>query len=127
MSITTVTSAASSTTASALTGNNSLSADSFLTLLVTELRMQDPLDPMDTAGLVQQLAQMDLVAETRGVREGQELTQALTMVGRTVTWQDSATGDTCSGAATGVVRDGSTALLLVGAKRLKLSDIVAIS
>lgn len=120
------TAVANSSATSTPTARNSLTADDFLALLVTELRMQDPLNPLDTAGMIQQLSQMEMVTETRLTREGQEFGQAISLLGKTVRWQDSATGAYYQGDVTGVVRDGSTSLLVVGDTLLKLSELVAI-
>ena len=117
-------SAGSSSTSAML---NSISSDDFLTLLVTELQMQDPLNPMDTEGMVQQLSQMEMVAETRLVREGQEFAQSQTLIGKPVHWQDGDTGAYCNGTVEGVLRDDGSVLLVVGDNRLKLDDVLAIS
>lgn len=106
---------------------NTIDADDFLTLLVTEMQSQDPLDPMDTTAMVQQLSQMELVAETRMAREGQDFSQGLGLIGRTVQWLDSTTGVLRGGTVEGVLRDGSTTLLAVGNYTLKLTELLAIS
>lgn len=109
------------------TGPNSLTADDFLSLLVTELRMQDPLSPMDTQALVQQLAQMDMVAETRRARESQEFGHAVSLIGRTVSWEDAEAGLDGTGVVSGVSRDGSAAALVVDGQRLRLDQVIAVS
>jgi flagellar basal-body rod modification protein FlgD len=109
------------------TGPNSLGPDSFLRLLIAQLQTQDPLSPMDTQGMISQLATMEMVAESRAARQCQELTQAVALMGRTVYWNEPETGLLYSGAVTGVQRDGSEAYVLVGEVPLKLGEILAIS
>lgn len=111
------------TTGSQTTGLSSLSADSFLTLLITELRLQDPLSPMDTQALVQQLAQMDMVAEVRQARESQEFGHAVSLIGRTVQWEDAQTGLPTSGVVSGVARDGAATALVVDGQHLALDQV----
>ena len=104
-----------------------LGADEFLKLLIAELRTQDPMDPMDTGAMMQQLSQLSMVAETRQVREGQDFGQAVGLIGRTVQWGDAQTSESRIGVVDGVLRQGSTALIVVGDQRLKLDQILAIS
>ena len=101
--------------------------DDFLVLLIAELQSQDPMDPMDNATFMAQLSQMQVVAETRQMRQSQEVSQALAMVGRQVHWQDPDTGDYYYGVVDGVVTEGSEPLVLVGDKQLKLGQILAIT
>lgn len=126
MAVSAVSTAAASSS-SATTGANSLGPDEFMTLLITELRMQDPMSPMDTQGLVQQLSQMEMVSETRMARQSQDFSQALAMIGRTATWQDATTGEVQSGAISGVVRNGSDAQVMVGGAKLSLDEITSVS
>ena len=44
------------------TGNNKLDQDSFLRLMTTQLKFQDPFDPLDNQAMVAQLAQFSSVA-----------------------------------------------------------------
>jgi len=125
MSVTGIQSASQSNAAPA-TGLNSFTPDDFLNLLVTELRMQDPLSPMDTQALVQQLSQMQMVAETRQSRESQEFGQAVGLIGRTVNWENTETGLSGAGIVSGIARDGSSTTVLVDGQRLKLNQIVTV-
>lgn len=103
------------------------SPDSFLKLLIAELRNQDPNNPMDSQAMIAQLATMDQVSETRATRQGQDMLQAVGLIGKTVVWQDEQTGIQQSDLVTGVVRNGSDPEIVVGSQQLKLSQIVAIT
>lgn len=84
------TSTASSTALSQLTGN----LDSFLTLLTTQLKNQDPLNPLDTEKFTSQLvefASVEQSIETNrhlqtliGLQAAADRDGALSMIGRTV-------------------------------------------
>lgn len=83
-------SARSTTALSQLTGN----LDSFLTLLTTQLRNQDPLDPLDTEKFTSQLVQFASVEQTIqtnkhletliGLQAAADRDGALAMIGKTI-------------------------------------------
>ena len=54
--------AAGASTTAAETSTSAASQDRFLKLLVTQLKNQDPLNPMDNAEMTSQLAQMSTVS-----------------------------------------------------------------
>ncbi|GAA0466800.1 flagellar hook assembly protein FlgD [Parasphingorhabdus litoris] len=61
------------------TGDNNLGQDSFLRLMTTQLKFQDPFDPLDNQAMVAQLAQFSSVA---GISEmNQSLTEIASMLG----------------------------------------------
>ena len=51
----------------ALSGEDELGRDAFLTLLTTQLTNQNPLDPMDNEAFVAQLAQFSSVEGIKGM------------------------------------------------------------
>jgi flagellar basal-body rod modification protein FlgD len=67
----------------------------FLSLLVTQMRNQDPTQPMDSSQMVSQLAQISQVSATQALQtsfdalstslQGNQMLQASSMVGRSVT------------------------------------------
>ena len=56
-------------TATAEADPNTASADRFLTMLVTQLKNQDPLNPMDNAQITSQMAQINTVTGLEKVNE----------------------------------------------------------
>jgi flagellar basal-body rod modification protein FlgD len=73
-------------------GASGVSMDAFLQLLVTQLRNQDPLEPMSNEDFLTQLAQfqsldeqMKATASTRSLLLAQSLASASALVGKTVT------------------------------------------
>lgn len=61
------------------TGDNNLDQDSFLRLMTTQLKFQDPFDPLDNQAMVAQLAQFSSVA---GISEmSRSLTDIASMLG----------------------------------------------
>jgi flagellar basal-body rod modification protein FlgD len=92
--------AASSASAFGLTGaEKSMNRDDFLKLLVAQLKNQDPLKPQDNTEFVAQLAQFSSLEATMGINDrldmltlqsrGQSNTEAISMVGKTVTVRGS--------------------------------------
>lgn len=69
------TSAVNSATTAAARNTGSADADRFLTLLVAQLKNQDPMNPMDNAQMTSQMAQINTVT---GIQQVNQSIQALT-------------------------------------------------
>lgn len=89
----------STTTAADATGNNSLNEDTFLKLLVAQLKYQDPMNPADSTQFLSQTAQFTQVETLQKMEKLQESSQAANqvlaaaaMVGRPVTYSLTSVG-----------------------------------
>ncbi|HEY8491779.1 MAG TPA: flagellar hook capping FlgD N-terminal domain-containing protein [Dehalococcoidia bacterium] len=76
-------------------GHNELGQDDFLQLIIAQMRNQNPLEPMKDTDFIAQMAQFDTLTQMRKVNEAlvalqrlSELTQASSLLGRTVTAVD---------------------------------------
>ncbi len=93
---------------SATTGNSELGKDQFLNLLVTQLRYQNPLEPMQDQEFIAQLATFSQLEEIQGLSDTVEalsssftsyisgsmsLQLAGTLIGREVSYVDPSTAD----------------------------------
>lgn len=97
---------------SALGQTKTLSQADFLSLLIQQMRNQDPTQPMDSSQMVSQLAQINQVSATQNLQtsfdalaqsmQGNQLLQASSMVGRDVT-VPSAVGRLQGGSLDGAV------------------------
>ncbi len=67
------------------TGSDSVDKEQFLNLLVTELKYQDPLQPMDNTEYVAQLATFSELEQMQNVAKTTEVSRATSMVGSLVT------------------------------------------
>ena len=70
--------------------------DTFLKLLAAQLQHQNPLNPTDDQQFLAQMAQMSEVEQVTNMARGQQeitrsqqMTEAVGLIGRTVTWLDS--------------------------------------
>jgi flagellar basal-body rod modification protein FlgD len=103
--------------------------DTFLKLLVAQLKYQDPSNPADSTQFLAQTAQFTQVEKLGQIADmikAQQLIGASALVGRTVTYQD-ATGATQSGVVTTVKLNGdSEPTLMVGNTDVQLSKVTEV-
>jgi flagellar basal-body rod modification protein FlgD len=113
----------------ATTPTNNLGKQEFLQLLVTQLKNQDPLDPLNDREFISQMAQLSTLESTNGLAAqvtemvaGQQRNQALQMVGHDVEYAGSS-GDLVRGRVTGVSLDAGVPVLLVGDDKVPVEAI----
>ena len=106
-----------------------LDLDQFVQLLVTELRNQDPMEPMSNQEILNQISQIreiesnQRLTDTLGsVMMGQNLVTAGNMLGQVVKGL-SETGDRVSGAVDSVTIEDGVAKVHVGEQTLDLKNI----
>ncbi|QOZ07650.1 flagellar hook assembly protein FlgD [Bradyrhizobium sp. CCBAU 51765] len=106
------------------TSSNSVDYNTFLQLLIAEMKNQDPTNPMDTSQYMSQFAQLSTVEQAMqtnskldALLSSQSLSQANGLIGKTVSFTDS-TGASFSGKVVSVSinSDGSIATLADGTK-----------
>lgn len=112
--------------------SGSFGNDVFLKLLVAQMQYQDPLEPTDSSQMMSQLAQFSQVEGLNNVNRqitalglGQDFGQAVSMIGRTVTWQ-GADGNPKSGVVSGVAPDPKGALLVIGDDRVYTGQVLRV-
>lgn len=86
--ITGVGTGAAAATQTKKTSNSELGKDDFLKLLVTQLRYQDPMKPMDDTAFVAQLAQFSSLEQMQNMTASLQASQAGNMIGKAITWTD---------------------------------------
>ena len=64
--------------------NSMVSTDTFLKLLVAQLKYQDPLSPQDNTQFVTQLAQMTSLQEMQSMKSSMQNAQAYDMIGKVI-------------------------------------------
>ena len=127
-SLTPATPATTSTTGTSGSGGSSLDQDTFLKLLVAQLKYQDPSKPTDSSQFLAQTAQFTLVEKMEALAKSQEqlvttseLSSATALVGTRVTYLQE--GVSASGTVTGVSISNGVPTLLVGDKKVELSQV----
>jgi flagellar basal-body rod modification protein FlgD len=114
----------SSTNSTTSTSSTGVDYNTFLRLLIAEMKNQDPTNPMDTSQYMSQFAQLSSVEQAMqtnnkldALLSSQSLSQADGLIGKTVSFTDS-TGASFSGkvASVAINSDGSIATLENGTK-----------
>lgn len=105
----------------------------FLKLLIAQLKNQDPSNPADTNEMVQEQAQLAELEQMQNLNTNlvsmmamQNVSQAVSLVGKTITGTTSA-GLAVSGTVTSLVFDNGTPYLKVGSDQVPLANIESIS
>lgn len=124
--------ASSSSTTPSIADSVEGGEDLFLQLLVSQIRYQNPLDPMDNNEFLAQTAQFTMVEQITRVAEQQtellafqRATLAAGMIGQTVTGIDEVGGEEISGIVDLVVYNFGEPQLVIGGVRIGLDEITS--
>lgn len=104
--------------------------ETFLTLLVAQLKYQDPLEPQDNTAFVTQLAQMSSLSQMQDMSATLQNSQAYDMIGKEIYAGvlDSDTGETTyyTGVVDSVVINSGIPYLVVGNTAIRVSDVLQV-
>ena len=104
-----------------------LDKDAFMKLLVTQMKYQDPLNPMDNQEMMAQLAQFTALEQMTNVAKSAEKQFANSMLGKQVsyTYKDTTTGTSQDfiGKVDYVKLNGGEVLLGIGNKEIELKNV----
>lgn len=112
----------------------------FLTLLVTQLQNQDPLDPMDSVNFTSQLAQFSSLEQLTQVSSGLQALIAAqnsmqnaylsNLIGKEVIYESSSpdgSNEKLQGTVTGISYDSDgTRFIIDGEKKVAIGDIIQV-
>lgn len=111
---------------------NDLGTSTFLSLMLTQMRNQNPLEPMKDNEMISQMAQLNSVEELQkmstsmsSVEHLNQLLSASGMMGKSVTYKDS-NGSLASALVSSVTIDGESVFLTVGDKTIPISSVLKI-
>lgn len=106
----------------------------YFQLLTVQLQHQDPVDPVDQEALINDLTQFSILEGIENLNASfgqflqlQELTQGVNLIGKTVDYQDAATGEIRSGTATDVFNIDKSIQVLVDGQAVTLDQIARVS
>jgi flagellar basal-body rod modification protein FlgD len=121
------TSPAAETTASSVasSSNGLLDPNEFLSLLVDNLKYQDPLDPTSSADFLTQLASLSQVQTEEQVATTDQTSAAANLIGDTVSGSD-ASGLPVSGVVSGFSVTSNGPILDVGNDSVSLGEIASV-
>jgi flagellar basal-body rod modification protein FlgD len=112
---------------------DNLDKDSFLKLLVTELRHQDPTQPMENKEFISQMAQFSSLEQMTNVNKSVQALaktsrsgEAYSLLGKSVKAFDPATGVKVEGVVTSMFYKNDDIRLIVNNKEIGLNDIHAV-
>lgn len=112
----------------------------FLTLLTTQLRNQNPLEPMENGEFIQQISQLAAVEQTQALNDkisslivlqeivaGQNaFTQSASLVGKTVEYIDPVTGEEKSGLVSAIHMNSQGLLIDVNGEQVPMNLVTGI-
>ena len=122
------------TSATTKTGSSGFSSDDFLSLLVQQLKNQDPSSPMSSSDMANQMAQMETVLELQKMATAvttlnstNQKLSATSMIGKTIAYTDATTKATTTGKVDSVEFSDTDVLLNIGTTQVSLSDVLGVS
>lgn len=130
--LTSTTSATNSTTRA--TGSSTLGKDDFLKVLITQLRNQDPMQPLQDKDFIAQMAQFSSVEQLMDLsanmgKLSQNLGLASNMIGKNIEWTETSGKDTVlkSGLVSSIVVRGGIQYAIVDDQAISLDQVLSIS
>jgi flagellar basal-body rod modification protein FlgD len=99
-----------------------LQPNTFLSLLVDELKYQDPLDPTNSSDFMNQIAELSQVEQLQTVSSSSEISEAAGLIGQSVTGDDTS-GQLITGTVTGVTNGTNGPTLDVNGDTVDLSSV----
>jgi flagellar basal-body rod modification protein FlgD len=102
-----------------------LQPNTFLSLLVDELKYQNPLDPTNSADFMNQIAELSQVEQLQTVSSSSEISEAAGLIGQSVTGNDTS-GNLITGKVTGVTNGTNGPTLDVNSDSIDLSAVTQI-
>ena len=131
MAVSSVLNTATSTATTSTRNTGELGKDDFLQLLVTQLKYQNPLDPMDDKEFISQMAQFSSLEQMQSLNSSFSSMKAFNLMGKTIT--ASTTNDTTGEVTeiTGIVKkvkiESGNAYVEVNGTSVPVDDITEIN
>jgi flagellar basal-body rod modification protein FlgD len=118
-------SSSTDSTATTKKTSDNLGKDDFLKLLITQLRYQDPMDPMEDKDFIAQMAQFTSLEQMQNMNSSMQMSQASSLIGMKVTWTDS-NAEVQTGVVDSVRLVNSVPKLVIGSDSIELSKVTGV-
>ena len=126
------------TTASTSATQDLSGTNTFLQLLVAQLKNQDPTSPMDDTAFVTELAQFNTVEQMLGLKQEvttqvgvQQASESVGLLGHTVSYMtpglNGGPATTSQGIVTGISLANGGVNVMIGTQSVPLSEVIAVS
>ncbi|MCB0112534.1 MAG: flagellar hook capping FlgD N-terminal domain-containing protein [Caldilineaceae bacterium] len=113
-------------------GTGQLERDSFMQLLLMQLKSQDPMSPMDSAAMFNQMAQLSVLEQLWDIRDmlsesvnASQLSQGASLIGRQVEANSAEIGRV-SGLVDSVRMMSGTIWLQIGNDEVRMDEVVSV-
>jgi len=129
-------------TSSASSLSSEISMQNFLTLFVTQLQNQNPLDPTDNTEFMSQLAQFSTLEQEQqqtkyisninsigsAALQLNQISLASTFIGKSIKYSNSSDSETLSGVVEGVkLEEDGTVSFIIGGKSVSISNFIEVN
>jgi flagellar basal-body rod modification protein FlgD len=121
----------SSSSSGAITSDQTGTA--FMSLLLAQMKNQNPMEPMDDSAMISQMAQLNSLDELKKISESlstmsstNQFLSAATLIDKNITYMD-ADNEVAEGKVSGISMDGSNIYLTVGSASVLLSKLRSVS
>lgn len=105
---------------------NELGKDDFLKLLITQLRYQDPMEPMEDKDFIAQMAQFTSLEQMKNLNTSMQMNQASGLIGKVVSWAQG--GQLYYGMVNSVqIVNGEARLVLDENTTVGLSEVISVT
>lgn len=112
---------------------DSLGADAFLELLLTQLKNQDPLEPLKESEMISQMAQLNTVQSLKDLQSTMEesgranqLLSGSEMIGKEISYKNSSDTEVSAVVSSVIVDDDIVYVQTKEGESVKLSDILSV-
>lgn len=109
--------------------NSQLGKDDFLQLLVTQLRNQDPLNPMDDKEFIAQMAQFSTLEQMQNMNSSFNAVKAYSLLGKNIYAEvnDGSSVNNVSGTVNSIYKQNGQYYLKVGDVDVPIDSVISVS
>lgn len=104
---------------------STMGKDQFLKLLVTQLRYQDPTNPMEDKEFVAQMSQFSSLEQMQNLNSSMQLNQAMSVIDKKITWQET-DGNYYAGVVSSVRMKDNKPYLMIDDVAIDMEKVVKI-